>query len=100
MGAVQLAAAGAPAQAKEALPLKPGPGVSCKAKVAVCPGVTVIEVEPLPAGEIEKAAFTVALTLITCGEFGASSVMLIKAERRPVTNGESEALIVQLAPTA
>ena len=100
MGAVQVAAAGAPVQANDALPLKPGPGVSCKVKMAVCPGVTVIEVEPLAAGEIEKAAFTVAVRPITCGELGASSLILIKAERRPVTNGERETLIVQFAPTA
>jgi len=95
-----VAAAGAPVQANDALPLKPGPGVSCKVKVAVCPAVTVIEVEPLGAGEMARAAPTVALTSITCGELGASSVMLIKAERRPVTNGERETLIVQFAPTA
>ena len=56
-----MAAAGLPAHAKEALPAKPGPGVNSRLKDAVCPAVTVTEVEPGAAGEITSAAVTVAL---------------------------------------
>jgi hypothetical protein len=61
---VHVACAGAPEQVKEALPANPDPGVSCKVKLAVCPAVTVTEVEPAAAGEIAKAGLTVALTVM------------------------------------
>src|ERR1700730_9695431 len=99
-GAVHVPAAGTPAQAKEALPAKPVPGVSCMLKAAVCPAVTVTEFEPGAAGEIARAALIVALMPIACGELGASSVIVMNADRVPVTRGESDTPMVQLAPTA
>ena len=48
----------------EALPAKPGPDVNSRLKVAVCPAMTVTEVEPGAAGEIVRAAVTVALRVI------------------------------------
>ena len=79
-----MAAAGAPAQAKEALPAKPGPGVNCRLKAAVCPALTVTEVEPGAAGEIAKAALTLALMATDCGELVASPVIVMDALRAPV----------------
>lgn len=98
--AVQVAAAGAPAQAKDALPEKPGPGVNRRLKVAVCPALTVTEVEPGAAGAIERAGLTVAVSPTVCGELGASSAMAINADRAPVMSGAIEAPTVHVAPTA
>ena len=95
-----MAAAGAPAQAKEALPANPGPGVNNNLNMAVCPAETVTEVEPGAAGEIVRAAVTVALMPIVCGELGASSVMVMNALRAPIVIGENDTPMVQVAPTA
>jgi hypothetical protein len=100
LGAAQVAATGTPSQAKEAPPVKPGPGVNCRLKTAVWPAFTVTEVDPGAAGEIARAAFTVVLIAIACGELGASSVIVMNAERAPVATGESNMPMVQLAPTA
>jgi hypothetical protein len=100
LGAVQVAAAGAPEQPKEALPAKPGPGVNCRLKAAVCPAFTVTEVEPGAAGEIARAALTVALMAIDCGELVASSVIVTDALRAPVAAGENDTPMLQVAPTA
>ena len=82
------------------MPAKPGPGVSCKLKAAVCPAVTVIEVAPGDAGEAAKAALTVALKAIVCGEVGASSLMVTTALRKPMASGETDTPTVHVAPTA
>ena len=100
VGAVHMAAVGAPAHAKEALPEKPAPGVSSRRKSAVCPATSVMAFEPGAAGEIAIAGFTVALRPITCGELGASSLIVINAERTPIASGKSDALMEQVAPTA
>jgi len=92
--------AGAPAHANEALPANPAPGVSSKLKAAVCPAVTVTEVEPGAAGEIAKAGLTVAFSAIVCGEPGASSVIVISAARGPIATGEMDTPIVHVTPTA
>ena len=94
-----MAAAGAPAQAKEALPVKPGPGVNCRLKAAVSPPFTVTDVEPGAAGEIVKAALTEELMAIVCGELGASSATVMNAARVPIVLGENETAMVQVAPT-
>jgi hypothetical protein len=99
-GAAQVAAFGAPAHPKVALPAKPGPGINCSVKVAVCPAITVAAFEPGAAGETVNAALTEALKLIVCGEFGASSVITTNAEREPVDRGESDTAMVHAAPTA
>src|SRR5713226_6520975 len=88
-GAVQVAAFGAPAHPKAALPAKPIPGTSCSVKVAVCPAVTVAAFEPGAAGETVNAALIEAPRLIVCGEFGASSLIAINAARVPIASGES-----------
>jgi len=84
----------------EALPANPAPGVKSKLKAAVCPAVTVTEVEPGAAGEIANAALTVASSAIVCGEPGASSVIVISAAREPIATGEMDTPIVHVAPTA
>jgi len=100
LGAAQVAAFGAPAHPKAALPVKPVPGTSCRLNVAVCPADTVAEFEPGAAGDTVNAALTEALRLIVCGEFGASSVIAMIAARVPVARGESDTPIVHVAPTA
>ena len=47
---VQIASAGAPAQARLTAPAKPFIGINCKLNVAVCPAETVADVEPPLAG--------------------------------------------------
>jgi hypothetical protein len=98
VGAVQIAAVGVPAHTNDALPAKPGPGVNCRLKSAVCPAVTVTEVEPAAAGEITKAGLTVALSAMLCGELELSSAMVTDAVRAPVATGEMETPRVQLVP--
>jgi hypothetical protein len=95
-----MAAVGAPAQAKEALPAKPLPGINRRVKVAVWPAVTVAAFEPGAAGEIVSAGAIEALRPIVCGEFGASSVIAMNAAREPVVRDERDTPIVQFAPTA
>lgn len=95
-----MAAAGAPAQANDALPVKPALGVSCRLKAAVCPAVTVTDVEPGAAGEIVKAALTVALSAMFWGELDASSAMVMEAARAPIATRENDTEIVQLVPAA
>ena len=95
-----MAAAGAPAHVNDALPVKPAPGVSCKLKAAVWPAVTVTDVEPAAAGEMEKAVLTVALSAMICGELGASSTMAMDAMRAPSTTGENDTRKVQVLPSA
>jgi hypothetical protein len=82
------------------LPANPGPGVNSKLKAAVCPAVTVTEVEPGAAGEIAKAGVTLAFSAMVCGEPGASSVIVISAARGPVATGNMDAPIVHVAPVA
>src|SRR5438309_8645077 len=96
LGAVHVAAVGAPVHVKEALPAKPVPGVNCRVKVAVCPAVTVAALEPGEAGEIVNAARIDALRLIVWGELGASSVTAMNAARVPVVTDDSPTAIVQL----
>src|SRR6202790_599270 len=99
-GAVQVAAAGAPAHANDALPAKPGPGVNCRLKSAVCPAVTVTEVEPAAAGEITKAGLTVAPSAMLWGELEASSAMVMDATRAPIATREMETPRAPLVPAA
>jgi hypothetical protein len=99
-GVAQVAAAGAPAHANEALPVKPAPGVNCRLKAAVWPAVTVKEVDPGPAGEIAKAALTVAPRAMIWGELGASSTMAIDAVRAPTATGEIDMCNVHVLPAA
>jgi hypothetical protein len=80
--------------------MKPAPGVNCRLKAAVWPAVTVTDVEPRAAGEIAKAALTVALSGMLCGELGASSVMIMEAARAPIARGERDTLMVQVVPAA
>jgi hypothetical protein len=82
------------------LPANPGPGVNSKLKAAVCPAVTVTEVEPGAAGEIAKAGVTLTFSAMVCGEPGASSVIVISAARGPVATGNMDAPIVHVAPAA
>src|SRR5258708_461932 len=58
------------------------------------------DVEPAAVGEICRAGFTMAVSPMVCGEFGASSVMTTIAARAPTVLGASETLIAQVAPTA
>src|ERR1700676_592026 len=97
-GAVQVAAAGAPAHANDALPVKPAPGVNCRLKSAVCPAVTVTEVDPGAPGEIAKAGLTVALSATLWGELEPSSAIVTDAVRAPIATGEMETPIVQVVP--
>src|SRR2546430_318018 len=71
--AEQAAASGAPAQAKEIVPVKPGLGVSWSEYVAVCPAEMVTEVPFGADGAIKKAGFAVPPKVIVWGEPGASS---------------------------
>src|ERR1700730_6271141 len=99
-GAVQVAAGGVPAHANDAPPVKSAPGVNCKLKSAVCPAVTVTEVEPGAAGEIAKATLTMALRATLWGELELSSVMVTDAARAPVATGDMETPMVQVVPAA
>src|ERR1700741_2185321 len=99
-GAVQVAAVGAPAHANGEAPLKPGPGINFRLKEAVCPAVTVTEVEPAAAGEIAKAGLTLALSAMVWGELGASWAMVINAVRVPVAIEESDIPMLQEVPAA
>ena len=45
---VHVAFAGAPVQDRFTVPVKPSIGVSCRLYVAVCPALTVADVEPSP----------------------------------------------------
>jgi hypothetical protein len=99
-GALHVAAVGAPVQVKEAVPAKPGPGVNCRVKDAVCPAVTVTEVPPATAGAMVKAGLTLALMAIVCGESAASSTIVIVADWRPAATGAMLTLIAQVALAA
>lgn len=99
-GAVHVAPKGAPVHEKETLPLNPGPGVSCRLKFAVCPGATDTEVPPGVAGVMVSAGLTLAPMVMTCGEFAASSVTVIVANRVPSANGAKATAIEQAAFTA
>jgi len=48
-GGLQVALEGAPVQVKLTVPVKPPVGLICRLYVAVCPAVTVVEVEPAAA---------------------------------------------------
>jgi hypothetical protein len=67
---MQVAWRGAPVQAREIVPLKSVPGVSCRLKQAVWPAVTEAESVPVSA----NAGAELAKMFRTCGEPGASSV--------------------------
>ena len=53
--AVQSAKDGAPLQLSATVPLKPLTGETCRLYVAICPAVTVAEVEPPVAAPSEKS---------------------------------------------
>lgn len=99
-GAEHVAASGAPVHVNDALPLKPAPGVTSKLKFAVCPAVMEIEVPPDDAAVMVSAGLTLAAMLIIWGESGASSVMVMTAERAPSVTGEKATPIVQVVLTA
>ena len=66
-------------------------------KFAVCPAVMETEVAPGVAGAMDNAGLAVAAMLMTCGEFAASSVMVIAADRAPTASGAKATPMVQLA---
>ena len=83
-GAMQVAWSGAPVQAREMVPLKSMPGVSCRLKEAVWPAVTEAERVPVSA----NAGAALAKMFRTCGEPGASSVTERVSLRGPEKTGE------------
>lgn len=91
-GAMQVAWSGAPVQAREMVPLKSMPGVSCRLKEAVWPAVTEAERVPVSA----NAGAALAKMFRTCGEPGASSVTERVSLRGPEKTGEKVMLVVQL----
>ena len=97
-GALQVAAGGAPAHAKETFPAKPAPGVIAKINDAVCPAVTVIEVPPAIAGDMVNAGLAFAVNAIVCGESAASSTTVMVAEWRPAARGAILTPIVHVPP--
>src|SRR6516225_6618796 len=60
----QLACAGAPLHVRLTEPVKPSAGFSCKLYVAVCPPVTVAEVEPPAPGPNEKSGGSSSLNTV------------------------------------
>ena len=57
-------------------------------------------VEPPGAAPAENAGLALPLTLMTCGESGASSVSLRVAERKPAARGVKVTATMQEALTA
>ena len=96
---LHVAAIGAPLQVSETLPLKPGPAVACNTYCAVCPALTVADVEPDPA-ESWNAAAPLPLNATDWGEPAPSSVITSDAVRWPWVCGVKVAVMVQLACTA
>ena len=80
--------------------MKPTPGVNSRLKFAVWPAVIEAEVLPELAGVIVKAGLTIAAMVTVCGESGASSVMVMLAERAPRASGENATPMLQAAFTA
>jgi hypothetical protein len=96
-GTWQAAPKGAPLQAREILPVKPGPGINCNWYFAVCPAETEAVDDPPGAGPAVTAGLALPPTLMTCGELGASSEKVIVATRGPVVNGANITFMVQVA---
>jgi len=61
--------------------------------------VTVAVIEPVCVGATVIAAVAVPVIEMLCGEPGASSVMLMVAERWPAARGEKVTLTLQAEPT-
>jgi hypothetical protein len=100
LGALQFVPTGMPEQTNAREPLKPAPGVACRLKLAVWPGVTeAVNVVPA-AATIVAAGAAVAFSVTICGEFPASSVMVKVVVRIPEASGANVTGMVQLAPAA
>lgn len=95
LGALQVAAVGAPEQAKERVPLNPAPGVACSMYVAGCPAETEAL---LPDGEANVAAAAALPLIVTdCGEFAALSPIIRFVVRTPAARGEKMTFTVHEA---